>query len=76
MSLSATEEFLCLNTLYEVKEKDFITIVSNSRDLTILYIKFLLEANQTKNNCLMSNFYNKLKFPALFSVRNRWEKSA
>ena len=24
----------------------------------------------------MSNFYDKFKFPALFSVRNRWEKSA
>ena len=35
-----------------------------------------LEANQNKNNCLVSNFYNKLKFPALFSVRNRWKKSA
>ena len=34
-----------------------------------------LEANKNKNNCLVSNFYNKLNFPALFSVRNRWEKS-
>ena len=37
---------------------------------------YVLEANQKKNNCLVINFYNKLKFPALFSVRNRWEKSA
>ena len=36
----------------------------------------ILEANQNKNNCLTSNFYYKLKFPALFSVRNRWEKGA
>ena len=36
----------------------------------------LLEANQNKNNCLMSNFLNKFKFPALFSVRNRWDKRA
>ena len=35
-----------------------------------------LEGNQNKNNCLVSNFYNKLEFPALFSVRNRLEKSA
>ena len=28
----------------------------------------LLEANQNKNNC-------KFKFPTLFSVLNRWEKS-
>ena len=38
--------------------------------------KFFLEANQNKNNGLVSTFYNKLKFPALFSVRNRWEKNA
>ena len=36
---------------------------------------YLLEANQNKNNCLGSNFYNKFKFFAIFSVRNRWEKS-
>ena len=35
-----------------------------------------LQANQNKNNCLVSNFFDKLKFPALFSVRNRWEKRA
>ena len=35
-----------------------------------------LEANQNKNNCLVSNFLDKLKFPALFSVQNRWEKRA
>ena len=35
-----------------------------------------LEANKNKNNCLVSHFYNKLKFPSLFSRRNRWEKSA
>ena len=40
--------------------------------------QILLEANQNKNNnnWLVSNFYNKLKFPALFSVQNRREKSA
>ena len=32
-----------------------------------------LEGNQNKNNYLVSN---KLKFPTLFSVRNRWEKIA
>ena len=36
----------------------------------------LLEANQNEINCLVSNFLDKLKFPALFSVRNRWEKRA
>ena len=36
----------------------------------------LLEANQNKNSCLLSNFCNKLKFPVLFSVRNGWEKCA
>ena len=41
----------------------------------LLYAE-ILEANQNQNNCLVSNFYNKLKFPALFSVRNRWKKSA
>ena len=35
----------------------------------------ILETNQYKNNCLLSNFYDKLKFSALFSARNRWEKS-
>ena len=35
-----------------------------------------LDANQNKNNCLVCNFSDKLKFPALFSVRNRWEKRA
>ena len=39
-------------------------------------ISFLLEANQNKNNCLVSNFLGNLKFPALFSARNRWEKRA
>ena len=34
-----------------------------------------LEANQNKKNCLVSNFYNNLKFPALFAVQNRWEKT-
>ena len=34
----------------------------------------LVEANQNKNNWLLSNFLDKLKFPALFSVRNRWEE--
>ena len=33
----------------------------------------LLEANQNMNKCLVSNFYSKLKFRALFSVR--WQKS-
>ena len=32
----------------------------------------VLEANQNKNYCPVSNFYIKLKFPALFSVLNRW----
>ena len=35
-----------------------------------------VEGNQIKNNCLVRNFYNKLKFPALFSGRNRREKSS
>ena len=35
-----------------------------------------LERNQNKNNCLVSNFYNKLKSPALFSHLFRTEKSA
>ena len=35
-----------------------------------------LEANQNKNNCLVSNFLDKLKFPALFFLRNRWDKRA
>ena len=35
-----------------------------------------LEGNQNKNNCLVSNFYNKLKSPALFSHLFRMEKSA
>ena len=34
-----------------------------------------LEANKNRNNSLVSNYYNKLKFPALFSTRNRWKKS-
>ena len=34
-----------------------------------------LEGNQNKNNYLVSNFYNKLKFPALLSVQSRWEKN-
>ena len=34
-------------------------------------ILFLSEANQNKNNSLVSNFYNKLRLCALFSVRNR-----
>ena len=35
-----------------------------------------LEANQNKNNCLLSNFLDKLKSPALFSHLFRSEKSA
>ena len=35
-----------------------------------------LEGNQNKNNCIVSNFYNKLKSPALFSHLFRTEKSA
>ena len=35
-----------------------------------------LEANQNKNNCLVRNILDRLKFPAFFSVRNRWEKRA
>ena len=38
--------------------------------------KYELEANQNKNHRLVSIFYNKLKFTALFSVLNRWENSA
>ena len=34
-----------------------------------------LEGNQSKNNCLVSNFYDKLKSPALFSHLFRTEKS-
>ena len=33
----------------------------------------LMKNDNNKNNCLVSNFYNKLKFPALFSVRNWWD---
>ena len=36
----------------------------------------ILEANQNKNNCLVSNFLDKLKSPALFSHLFRTEKSA
>ena len=32
----------------------------------------ILEANQNKNNCLVSNFYKKSEFSAFFSVPNRW----
>ena len=42
----------------------------------VTHLDEILEANQNKNNYPVSNFYNKLKFPAFFSVRNRWEKSA
>ena len=41
-----------------------------------LLLQLVLEANQNKNSCLVSNFLNKLKFPALFSLRNWWEKRA
>ena len=41
-----------------------------------LLLQLVLEANQNKNSCLVSNLYNKLNFPALFFVLNRWEKSA
>ena len=57
---------------------NFVAISSKTPIFLIYYFQteFLLclEANQNKNNCLVSNFYNKLKFPALFSVRNSWEK--
>ena len=35
---------------------------------------FILIAEFLFNHCLLSNFYNVLKFPALFSVQKRWEK--
>ena len=38
--------------------------------ITAINEYLLLEGNQNKNNCL-TYFYNKVKFPALFSVRNR-----
>ena len=34
-----------------------------------------IEGNQNKNNSLVSNFYDKLKSPALFSYLFRTEKS-
>ena len=37
---------------------------------------FPFEANQNKNSCLVCNLFNKFKFRALFSVRNRWKKSS
>ena len=48
------------------KQSDENQILDNSQ----------LDGNQNKNNCLVRNFYNKLKFPALFSVQNGWQKSA
>ena len=38
--------------------------------------RYDLEGNQNKNNCLVSNFYNKLKSRALFFHLFRTEKSA
>ena len=35
-----------------------------------------LKGNQNKNNCLVSNFYDKLKSPAIFSHLFRTERSA
>ena len=35
-----------------------------------------LEGKSNKNNCLVSNIYNTLKISAVFSLRNRLEKSA
>ena len=53
-------------------------IVSNfiSNYATHFIILVLLEGKLNKENCLVSNFYNVLKFPALFSIRYRWAKSA
>ena len=53
--------------------------MGNLRGVTILLLDPVadgLEENQNKNNSLVSNFLDKLKISALFSVRNRWKKSA
>ena len=44
-------------------------------DFLLLNI-FVLEANQNRNNCLVSNFIDKLKSPTLFFHLVRTEKSA
>ena len=49
----------------------------NYSDFT--YVKIIgrnLEGNQNKKNCLLSNLYDKLKSPALFSHLFRTEKRA
>ena len=42
------------------------SIHSNLQKFFSLVISNILEGNQNKNNCLVSHFYKKLKFPALF----------
>ena len=49
-----------------------------TQKVVVLMCPFILklEGNQNTNNCLVSNFYNKFEFLALFSVRTRRKKSA
>ena len=57
----------CNHCIVKDVVKDAISLINEVRGQ-------LLGAN--KNYCIVSNFYNKLKFPALFSGRNRCKKSA
>ena len=58
--------------------KSYNWSVLNSQLIIILLKKTccLLEGNQNKNNCLVSNFYNKLKIPTLFLHLFRMKKRA
>ena len=66
-------EFISLfYRIYHIYQRIAFIPVKNCK----LYVSIILEPNQNKNNCLVRNFLDKLKSPALFSHLFRTEKSA